>query len=96
MEEAERNSIQHLKVKAAIGQVEQEILETGKGVSTAELENEAEEIDPDGLPGRIEALNNKIEDELEPRRTELAETKGREEKGLELMDGRLDEILQIK
>jgi len=87
LEEAERNSIQHLKVKAAIGQVEQEILETGEGVSTAELETEAEEIDPDGLPGRIEALNNKIEDELEPRRTELAETKGREEKGLELMDG---------
>jgi uncharacterized protein YhaN len=51
------------------------------------LEAEAEGIDPDVLPGRIKELINTIEDELEPRRTELAETKGREEKELELMDG---------
>jgi uncharacterized protein YhaN len=43
--------------------------------------------DPDSLPGRIKELSNMIEDELEPSRTELAETKGREEKELELMDG---------
>ena len=48
---------------------------------------QAEGVDPDSLPGRITELNNKIDDELEPRRTELAETKGREEKELELMDG---------
>lgn len=32
-------------------------------------------------------MDDKINDELEPRRTELAQTKGREEKELELMDG---------
>ncbi len=86
-EEAERRSANYLRIKAAIDLLEQEILETGEGVTIAELEAQAEGIDPDSLPGRITELSNKIEDELEPRRTELAETKGREEKELELMDG---------
>jgi len=87
LEEAERRSADYLRIKVAIDTTEQEILETGEGVTIAELETEAEEIDPDSLPGQILELMNKIEDELEPRRTELAETKGREEKELELMDG---------
>lgn len=87
LEEAERRSADYLRIRAAIDAIEQEVKETGEGVTVAELEAEAEGIDPDILPGRIKELNNKIEDELEPRRTELAETKGREEKELELMDG---------
>lgn len=87
LEEAERSSADYLRIKAAIDTIEQEVLETGEGVTIAELEAEAEGIDPDSLPGRIKELSNKIEDELEPRRTELAETKGREKKELELMDG---------
>ena len=87
LEEAERASADYLRIKAAIDSIEQEILETGEGVAIAELEAEVEGLDPDILPGRIKALSDKIEDELEPRRTELAEKKGREEKELELMDG---------
>ena len=87
LEETERRSADYLRIKAAINTIEQEILETGEGVTIAELEVEAEGIDPDSLPGRIKELSKKVEDELEPRRTELAETKGREEKELELMDG---------
>ena len=87
LEAAERRSADYLRVKAAIDSIEQEILETGEGVTIAELEAQAEDIDPDSLPGRITELSNKIEDELEPRRTELAETKGREEMEMELMDG---------
>ena len=87
LEAAERLSADYLRIKLAIASIEQEILEAGEGVTIAELESEAEGIDPDSLPGRIKELSNKIEDELEPRRTELAETKGREEKELELMDG---------
>ena len=67
--------------------IEQEILEAGEGASIAALEAEAEGVDRDELPGRIEALKHKINDELEPRRTELAQARGREEKELELMDG---------
>jgi uncharacterized protein YhaN len=87
LEEAERRSAQYLRIKVAIDTIEQEVLETGEGATVAELEAEADGIDPDVLPGRIKELGNKIEDELEPRRTELAEKKGREEKELELMDG---------
>lgn len=86
LEEAERKSSQHLKIKSAIDIIEQEILEAGEGATVAGLEAETEGVDPDCLPGQIEALSNKI-DELELRRTDLAQTKGREQKELELMDG---------
>jgi DNA repair exonuclease SbcCD ATPase subunit len=87
LEEAERRSTEFLRIRSAIDSIEQEILEAGEGATIAALEAEAEGVDPDSLPGRIKELDNKINDELEPRRTELAETKGREEKELELMDG---------
>ncbi len=87
LEAAERRSVDFLRIRSAIDSVEQEILEAGEGATIATLEAEAEGIDPDSLPGRIKELGNAISDELEPRRTELAETKGREEKELELMDG---------
>lgn len=86
-EAAERLSADYLRIKAAIDSVEQGILDAGEGGTIVELETQADGIDPDSLPGRITELNDKIEDELEPRRTELSETKGREEKELELMDG---------
>ncbi|MDT8376070.1 MAG: AAA family ATPase [Mariprofundaceae bacterium] len=87
LEAAERRSADYLRIEEAIASIEQEILESGEGIIIAELEVQSEGVDPDSLPGRITELSNKIEDELEPRRTELAETKGREEKELELMDG---------
>ena len=87
LEAAERRSADYLRIKEAIASIEKEILEAGEGVSIEELEAQAGGVDPDSLPGQITELNNRIEDELEPRRTELAETKGREEKELELMDG---------
>lgn len=87
LEAAERRSADYLRIKETISSIEKEILEAGEGVTIAELEVQAEGVDPDSLPGRITELNNKIDDELEPRRTELAETKGREEKELEIMDG---------
>ena len=87
LSEAERRSTHYLRIKAAIDTIEKEILEIGEGATIAQLEAEAGGVDPDVLPARIKALSNKIEDELEPTRTELAETKGREEKELEIMDG---------
>ena len=87
LEEAERRSVDFLRIRSAIDLLEQEILETGEGATIAALEAEAEVVDPDSLPGQIKELSNKINDELEPKRTKLAETKGREEKELELMDG---------
>jgi uncharacterized protein YhaN len=87
LEEAERQSALYLKTREVLVAIELEILEAGDGASIVALEAEAEGIDRDELPGRIEALKHKINDELEPRRTELAQARGREEKELELMDG---------
>jgi len=87
LEAVERLSADYLRIKETISSIEKEIMEAGEGVTFAELEVQAEGVDPDSLPGRITELNDKIDDELESRRTELAETKGREEKELELMDG---------
>ena len=87
LEAAERRLADYLRIKAAIDSIEQVILETGEGVTISELETQVEGIEPDRRPGRITELSNKVDDELEPWRTELAETKGREKKELELMDG---------
>jgi len=87
LEEAERKSAQYLKIRATIDMLEQEIMDSGEGATVIELEAEAKGVDPDSLPGRIEELSHKIDDELEPRRTDLAEAKGRGIRDLELMDG---------
>ncbi|MDV6344024.1 AAA family ATPase [Nitrosomonas sp. Is37] len=87
LEEAERNSIEYLRLKAEISHVEQELLEVGEGATLTELEAEAKDVAPDELPGKIDALTSKIDEELEPKRTSLAESKGRKEKEIELMNG---------
>lgn len=87
LEEAERRSAEHVRLNATIASIEQEIEEAGGGVCIADLESEVQDVDPDTLPGQIETLIGTIDDELEPRRTELAQAKGREQKELELMDG---------
>ncbi len=87
LEAAERQSADYLRIKGALESIEQEILDAGEGSTIAKLEAQAEGIDLDSLPGRITELDNKIKDELEPKCTELASKKGREEKELELMDG---------
>jgi uncharacterized protein YhaN len=85
--EAERNSEEYLRVRGEINGIEQSVIEAGEAESIAELKKEVEEIDIDELPAQIEELNEKIEDELDPRRNDLAEAKGRKQKELELMDG---------
>ena len=87
LDEAERSSIEYLKLKEEVENVEKEILDSGEGATVVELEVETEGVDSDAIPAQVEALTHKIEDELEPRRTTLAEAKGREAKELELMDG---------
>ncbi len=87
LDDSERRSAEYLQLNAEVDNMEKEILDTGEGATMVEFEVDAEGVDPDSLPGKIERLNNKIDDELEPRRTELAQKKGREEKELELMDG---------
>ncbi len=53
----------------------------------AELKTAANDANQDMLPGEIEALTSLIDEELDPRKTELAEAKGEQGKELVLMDG---------
>jgi uncharacterized protein YhaN len=87
LDEAERRSAERMRLTDAIASVERDIEEASGGVGIADLEAEVQGVDPDTLPGQIDALASNINDELEPRRIELAQTKGREQKELELMDG---------
>lgn len=52
-----------------------------------ELAAAASESNQDTLPGEIEELTSLIDEELDPRKTELAELKGEQRKELGLMDG---------
>lgn len=94
LDEAVRRSDDYVRLKGAITSMEQEIEEAGGGVGVADLEAEVQGVDPDTLPGQIEALIRTIDDELEPKWTELAQAKGREQKELELMDG-TDQAAQV-
>jgi uncharacterized protein YhaN len=87
LEAAERRSGEYAQLKNELKSVERELLETGEGATLTELEKEAEGADADTLPGQIQELTRRIQGELDPRHNELANSKGRQEKELELMDG---------
>ena len=87
LEKAGRTSIGYIELKAKIDSIEHEILQEGEGATVDALEKEAGAVEADELPGRIDELKHKIDDELESKRTRLAETRGREEKELEMMNG---------
>ena len=87
LDETQRLSDEFQRLQSTIETLEREILEAGEGGTLLELENEIENVDPDNLPGELQALNDHINNELEPRQTELAEEKGRQRIELELMDG---------
>ncbi len=86
LDEAERGSTEFLRLRQEAERLEQEIVNTGEGASLKELETEAATADPNAQPGQIDTLNRRIE-ELEPKRTELAEAKGAAAQKLKSMAG---------
>ena len=86
LELAEQRSTEYQQIKNEISTLERETTAT-EGLTVTELEQEAEGIDADTIPGRLQMLEQKITEQLEPKRTGLVETKIREEKILEQMDG---------
>ncbi len=67
--------------------LEQDLLETGEGVSLELLLREAAEIDPDRLPATLAELAARIDDELEPRKVAMVEERTRREAALARIDG---------
>jgi uncharacterized protein YhaN len=66
--------------------MEEQLIEIGTGASIEQLETEAEEVDPDSLPGQLQKLQQNIE-ELDARRTELMDGRATARSALEQMDG---------
>jgi uncharacterized protein YhaN len=87
LELAERRSNEYQNCRHTIDSLEQELRDIAEGMTLAELEAQADAADPDTLPGEIESLTGRIDDVLEPRKTELAVAKGKQQKELDLMDG---------
>jgi uncharacterized protein YhaN len=87
LNEAERRSSELLKFKEKLDELDEALARIAEGVSLAELETQAQEIDPDELPGRIEGLTNEIEAGIDPEIRQLSEIIGREKNELARMDG---------
>ncbi|SDB12914.1 Uncharacterized protein YhaN [Desulfonatronum thiosulfatophilum] len=78
---------QFLAARSELERHEQTLLEIAEGISLDELDRQRTEVDPDALPGRIDALRKRIAEELEPRIRELSEQKGEARNELQRMDG---------
>ena len=87
LELAERRSDEFLALRRRIDTLEQELREIGEGFALAALEVEVATANPDTLPGEIEVLTSRIDEELEPQIKELHEAKGKQQNELERMDG---------
>lgn len=84
--EAERRSDQRRTAEQDLKRIEDQLLREGEGATIEALLDEAAEIDPDELPGRIQQLEHEV-DQRQHRRDQLIEQKGRQEAELARMDG---------
>jgi uncharacterized protein YhaN len=87
LNEAERRSNEYLKYKDKLEEMEATLAQIAEGISFDDLDKQAQDIDPDDLPGRIEGLTNEIEGKLDPEIRQVSETIGREKNELDRMDG---------
>jgi uncharacterized protein YhaN len=87
LEEAERIAREHLDLKTKCSETETALLNSAEGLSISQLESQAAMLNPDELPGKIDALNREIEQNLEPEIRRLSETLGEKKRELQQMDG---------
>ena len=88
--EAERRSTQFTKLTNDLFDVERRLTRIAEGVTLADLEIQAKAVNPDELPGQIEALNYEIKNLLDPEIQECSESIGRKRNELEKMNGNSD------
>lgn len=86
LEEAERRSALWQELTRDLERAERQLLQDGEGLTLDELEKDAEGVDADALPGRIDLLDHLIDD-LEKRSGDLREELGRERQDLEHRTG---------
>lgn len=87
LHEVERRFLEFVKVSDELEHLEKTLTDIAEGVSLQDLQQQAQETDPDGLQGRIETLVDKLTNEFDPRIRELSEVKGAARRELQLMTG---------
>jgi len=85
--EAEQRSTHSTALNNRLLELETRLTRMAEGVPLTTLEAQAEAVDPDELPGRIEMLKNEITNLLDPEIHQLLESIGRKRSDLERMDG---------
>ncbi|HYG62476.1 MAG TPA: AAA family ATPase [Thermoanaerobaculia bacterium] len=86
LDEAERRSAEVRDLRRDLDRNERQLLEAGEGVALDDLGREAEGVDTDELPGRIEQLEREVE-EREGRLGDFREELGRRGRELEELKG---------
>jgi uncharacterized protein YhaN len=86
LDKAEQRSNEYLRLKGRLSEVESALAQTAEGVPIAELETQANDVDPDALPGQIDTVSLEI-DELNPEIQRLSESIGKEKTEMARMDG---------
>jgi uncharacterized protein YhaN len=87
LEEAERLAREHRDLRRKCSETETALLTGAEGFSISQLEKQMEMLNPDELPGKIDALNREIEQHLDPEIRRLSETLGEKKRELQQMDG---------
>ena len=87
LDEAEQRSLAYIQLQEKLSDVESSLTQIAEGLPFSELEQQAQEVDPDALPGQIQSLSHEIEGDLDPEIQKLTETIGREKSEMARMDG---------
>lgn len=87
LDEAEQRSGAYVRLQEKLSDVESTLAQIAEGMTIPELEEQVQGIDPDALPGQIQALSHEIEDRLDPEIQQWTETLGREKNEMAKMDG---------
>ncbi len=85
--EAEQRSIQCTRLNNQLLELETRLTRMAEGVPMTTLIAQAEAVDPDELPGRIDMLKQEITKLLDPEIHQLLESIGRKRSDLDRMDG---------
>ena len=87
LEEAEQRARELDDLQGKSRETETALLTGAEGLSISQLEKAVEMLNPDELPGKIDALNREIEQRLDPEIRRLSETLGEKKRELQQMDG---------
>ncbi|KIH76500.1 Uncharacterized protein YhaN [Geoalkalibacter ferrihydriticus] len=87
LDEAERAWAEHQRLRERLLDVEARLMQIGEGLSLADLEEQAAQVDADELPARIADLEREVSERLDPEISHLNQLIGETRTELQRMDG---------